>query len=367
MSRPRLIVVTSYAAALAVVAVLAVAVPVTLRGSVGHDSAPAATPAPGSTTAPPPRPEAEQVIAHGLMYSFAAGPDGEVATLWTSCVHGHLARGCRVAWQLRSGRRAWSGMAHDGDALSAGGAGFVVASFARDHGFVLQYDGTTTPLRRLASGGFDVGDVAVSHYSGARLVDPKLATWTHATDGPTDPSDTAIVAGETTWAEHANAESVELSWRGDNGPWSRHLLLGSGDVTTGPIAAGGGHVAAASATVAVDSDPLAGLSVSSNAGRTWTDLPASALPFGEVDHLVAAGDGSLYVQTVDGGLFRSTDPGWTTYTKVREPSGLADLQALPDGSLAGLVWHGRPVAAVRLRRQGPATLVVARTLATFGR
>jgi len=390
------------AAAAVAAVVAAIAIPVGVLHATGS------APEPIGPPSPHPSASLSTAVQHVLAaaktpYETAVATNGEVAALWLGCpVNDGVLDGteCRQAWTLQSGDRTWSGTIPSGDdeQLAATGDGFVVVSYSGAEpgtNFVLGHDGSTTPLRRDASLAEHSADpsidaVAIYHDYGVWVVSAKLDTWAQLLPGSKAAQvGPGLVHGEKTWVGRDVHGRPVLQWRADGGAWQSHALPiqspyispGFHDLYVGHVAAArGGMVAAASQLVADDHDPLVGLSVSHDGGRTWTDVPGTSLPF--LDDGVAAGlrppphttpdvdvfdmaatnDGTLFVDTWNGYLYRSTDATWTHFAPVKGITDAEYLQPLGDDSMVVTEPAKGSVTLARVRDDGSAS-----TITTFGK
>lgn len=307
--------------------------PVSPPGAIADQGAPTRTPT-----------RAERTIAHAGMAAFATDDEGDLLTVWSTCAGGGGKYHCDYAWRLDTGRRTYTGMLprDSGPQVTVGPGGFVVKGWDSP-GIVVAPDGSVAPLRPIAPHVLVPGDVLVPSRDGVMAAEPKTGTrW--PLSGSTDAGfATGTIAGETAWTQElysGEGAGATVAWSHDGRTWQRHRISGHGTVA-GTIAAVGDRVAASAGTVGDDVQPLAVWSVSTDAGRTWTDLPAADLPFFNVDEMAATPGGTLYVHSLQSGLFRSTDGTWTHFAKV----GTAPVSGLRQvaGGVGMLQWrHGRP-------------------------
>lgn len=328
-------------------AVAVVAVSVTLAGMTRHshrDDQPApshqtstSSPSPTST---PPASSAASVIAHGIPGPFVSRGQA-VALLWADCGAHH----CRAAWQVLEHGASYEGVLpypKENTTLTAGSEGFIVSDYTGG-GFVIADDGSTHPLHYTSSGPQKPAESLVPHSGGIRLVDTKLGTWSTLADDTGATFQTGDTASESAGAgERMASGTVELSWRSSaNQPWQHRTLLSDAkNMTPGSVLTDGTRIAAVSTKVADDFDAAVGLSISTDAGTHWHDIPASSLPFNDASQLAEASGGTLFVGGGQG-LFRSTDSTWTNFTKVAGDSVWA-LEPLDDGRMGVMFARLRP-------------------------
>ncbi|MGH3444178.1 MAG: hypothetical protein ACRDPB_02270 [Nocardioidaceae bacterium] len=200
----------------------------------------------------------------GQLLAVTADPaEAEALAVWQLCRRDH----CREVWRLN------------------------VETVARHRHANMD----TTTLRSVTGGSVLAGDVTVRTGKGWMVVDPSTATeWPVDTGRPGEHADFAAISGATLWVE------------------------GVRDV-------GGRHVAAIATPNGADATVPDHYTVSNDAGRTWTQVPAAALPFATIESWAATNGGTLYVADMDQRLWRSTDDSWTHFE--RAPGPVVDLQA----------------------------------------
>jgi hypothetical protein len=118
-------------------------------------------------------------------------------------------------------------------------------------------------------------------------------------------------------------------------------------MTPGAVFTDGTRIVAVSAKVVDDYDAAVDLSVSTDSGRTWSDIPGSSLPFLDASEVAETAGGTLFVGGGQG-LIRSTDASWTHFAKVSDQAAWA-LQPLDDGRmgvLAGYLKRNEHLVAV---------------------
>lgn len=296
----------------AAVAVVVICLPLALAGH-GPKTDPEPTrptPTPTSTASGAESPALARVFSQGEPFQAVAGPDGALVTIWSTCPSEDQ---CHEAWRLTTGDGSASGLLPDsaGDTLLPTKDGAILTSYDGTPGPLLRFDGAILPLRQVASTTWGSAALALQHRGGLAILDPTKGTWSvlHG-----DYRGAATDDG-TVWTE-TDAAHPRVIWSSDGRAWQQHTLPDGNALTTGPVAAQGGHVVAASAHIADDSNPLVDWSVTNDNGRTWSDVPASVLPFRDVDQMLVATSGTLFVNSPASGLFRSTDSSWTRFARV---------------------------------------------------
>lgn len=411
--RNRDIGVVAMGAAAAVVAVIAIPLGVLhATGSAPAPVGPVGPSAPPGSTTPNATQGATQdttqntaasriIAAARVPYATAVTSTGEVASLWVGC---QKTTSCGTAWMLTSGARTVTGIVptnrHDNaedEQLVDGGDGFLVVSddsTAPSSNFVLDYGGSTTPLRRDDTLTTDPADpmydgTAVYRDNGQSVwvASAKLDTWAPLVAGGSKGSSIGpgLIEGETAWVGQVVDGKPVLQWLPMDGSWHSHPLLstspyispGFHDLYVGQVAvARGGMVAATSVLAGDDRDLLVGLCVSHDGGATWTDIPGTSLPF--VDDGVAAGatppphagsavdvfdmaatmDGTLFVDAWNGRLYRSTDRTWTHFAPVAGMTDAEHLQSLGDDAVAVTEPAKGSVGIARVSSNGSARTIV---------
>jgi hypothetical protein len=293
------------------------------RGAAPSPVEPAPTTASTGPTPQPGQRDALAIVQGGYLVSVARSMSGGLLTVWQLCSDGGA---CRHAWQLRTAGGAHRGLV-SGSVPTATVAGdrFVVTSWD-EPGIVVDPSGGTTPLRQVAAGNVRPGDVLVSRGKGGlALVDPGSAEfWPLPTEPGTEGWGQGEVATDgTIWALPFLSGASRISWSRTGSAWQHHVMP-SGDgrpALPGYLAVSGDHVAAMTAYDGATVLPVADLAVTSDGGRTWTDLHQTDLPFRYVDSMAATSGGTLYLVTPGGEhLYRSTDATWTRYVEVPNPT-----------------------------------------------
>jgi hypothetical protein len=356
------------AATMAAVAVVAVTVVGGLAASgLRHQSI-----GPVSPTEPfPPTPslneDAAQIIAEGTLESFAATESGTVLTVWAaSTCEDWVVPDCGVAWRLGTGSQPQAtGMVGRGDAgvdANAFGDGFVLtpAGHRLDRGFRIDQDGiasrlplsrvcrdvtwsTSTELGRLVWG---PGMSFVDTVAGVICDTGRLGGRLLAGDG--------VFTGDgALWAlvDNETGPKTLTIGRYDGLRWRYRDLAAEGGSWTSELAAAGSNIVVlvANSERAPAPDRLLGLSVSTDAGATWSevvdpdaldrDLPFSRYVapnsedwFSGYTSMAFAGTSALYVADGNGDLWRSTD--FATFSRVSVPGGVEDLKSAGNAVIA---------------------------------
>jgi len=330
------------------------------RFGIGLGPTPAATIQ--QSPAPSPRSEAEQIIAEGSLESFAATESGAVLTVWGTC-HNFGDTDCGYAWRLGTGSHTQAtGMVGRGDArvdaFAASGGGFVLTGAGQsgpDRGFLIAEDGAASPIstechdaswptstepRRLVwAAGLNFVDTvtgAVCH--SGRLGGRPLARGAFTADGAL----WALVDNET-------APDTLTIGRYDGVGWRYRDLAAVGGAWTSVLAAAGSNVVVLQAAPEPTPQQLVGLSVTTDAGATWSEVVDpevldSALPFSGFrspdsqdwfsgyTSMAFAGSSVLYVADGRGDLWRSTD--FTTFSHVEVPGWVSELKPTGDAVIA---------------------------------
>jgi hypothetical protein len=300
--------------------------------SAGHrDGAPQpvhpspSTPSRSPSTAPTVRsPDAAAIVRTGGVTAYAAGPDGSLLTVWQHCETGEDGT-CRSAWQLQTAAGVHRGLAH-GEVTSAFAAGNSFVVNAWDKGaIVIGPTGAVRQVERVGSGTTSAGTVFVHSRKALLVVDPRSAkAWPlgSAPDGGSWTSATLSATG-TTWAMAMVGDQSRISWSPDGARWQHHTMPADepGGALPAYVAVTEDHVAAVSGYDGATVLPVADLAVTSDGGRSWTDLHQADLPFQYVDAIAATSGGTLYVTTAGGEkLYRSTDTAWTRFVEVPNPT-----------------------------------------------
>lgn len=344
--------------ATATAAILAVATTSAVLTTGGRSSGP--EPAKPSPTTSPSTSAADQIIARAGVSDFAMDAEGDVLTLWSTCLASSDGDHCDFAWRLATANGTSTGVLprNSGPRVIAGNGGFVVTSW-HGGGIVVDPGGSTQPLKRIGQRAVSPGNVVVDMRGGTGVADAKTATWFPLTDAEASRLTGGLVAGETVWTEEGvpgDQTGASVAWSRDGAPWQHHAISGAG-TTAGVVTAVGDHVAASTGRVADDYNPLAVWSTSSDAGKSWTELSASQLPFGDADEMAATPGGTLYVHSLLDGLFRSTDGSWTRFEKVPGRWLVSQLHQVQSG-VAMLQWqHHKPQQIVVFDDGGRSTPV----------
>jgi len=295
---------------------------------------------------------------------FALDDQGDLLTVWSTCLGGSNADQCDYAWKLVTRKSTWTGMLppNSGTRVTPANGAFILASW-QGSGIVVATDGSTAPLRRLDQGTPAPGSVAIAVHRGVGIAEAKTGTWFPLTGPGGRGIVNAVVHGETVWAQEllpGGAAGARLAWSTDGRTWQEHDISGTG-TTPGPIVVAGDRVATSSGSVADDNNPLAVWSTSTDSGATWTDVPAGQLPFRDADEMAATPDGTLYVHSLQDGLFRSTDGTWRHFEKVPGQWLVSSLHQVRAGVAMLQYRHRAPWRVVVLDDAGRPS-----TAATFG-
>ncbi len=348
--------------AVAIVTISAIGLTVLRPPAVGPATSPSPSPV---TPTPSPRLEAEQIIAEGRLESFAASESGTLLTLWGTC--DFLETDCGYAWRLGEGSQPRAT-----GVIDPGGAG-VTAPIASGDGFILTparggdlgiriaKDGTASPLSMACRGagwstptgpgrliwvaGLQFADtVAGTICPTSRLGGPSLAKGVFTPDGAL----WALVDNET------DPDALTIG-RYDGAQWRYHDLAPRGGSWTSVIAAAGSNVVVLQAAPEPSPQQLVGLSVTTDAGATWSEVvdrdvlerdlpffayrsPDSQAWFSGYTSMAFAGSAVLYVADLRGDLWRSTD--FTTFDQVSVPGGVRDLTSAGDAVIARIDNEG---------------------------
>jgi DNA-binding CsgD family transcriptional regulator len=309
--------------------------------------------------------EAEQIIAEGNLYSFAATESGTVLTVWGTCSFRET--DCGYAWRLGTGSRTQAtGMVGRGDvrvdasAASAAGGGFVLTGPGRpgpgpDPMTIIAEDGTASPIST------DCADASwpTRTEPGRRVWVSELSfldTVTGAVCHSGRPDGRPLLqetftANGALWALVDNeTDPVALTIaRYDGVQWHYRDLAAKGGSWTSLLAAAGSNVVVLQAGPEPSHQQLVGLSVTTDDGATWSevvdpdvlerDLPFAAYGSPESDawfsgytSMAFAGTSALYVADLRGVLWRSTD--FATFSRVSVPGGVSDLKSAGDAVIA---------------------------------
>ena len=192
-------------------------------------------------------------------------------------------------------------------------------------------DGVPRPAR--------AGDVVVSAENRLLLVDPRTGqSWPLPPAQGVDRWHQGLVSPDgTLWATALVGGQVWLAWSTDGASWQHHAMPGDrvGNDIPGYLAAGGDHVASVSGSDGATVLPVVDFAVTTDDGRTWTDLDRQDVPFDTVDAMAATSGGTLYVVTAGGEhLFRSTDDTWRHFTELPNPDHVDVLVPAGDRVLA---------------------------------
>ncbi|MCW2780006.1 MAG: Photosynthesis system assembly factor [Marmoricola sp.] len=310
---------------------------------------------------------AQQMVHQGQLFSFASLGDGTSLRTWQKCTRNLMV--CASAWQLvtAKGPSVEQLLSESLAYVYAAGDAYIVRS-PDEAGIVVHTDGSVTAIQPVAEARpIGAGDVLVIGKGLLRVVDPDAGvTWplalppavTDVADGQND--ETKIDADGRIWLSTFSSSTMPgLTWSVDGGTtWSRHEF-GRGR-HTGDLVASGQHVA-----TFTNSDGEGGLSfdqwdVSSDAGKSWTEVSPSAVPFAEIASMAATSGGTLYVANVAGKVWRSTDSSWTHFVKVVTDAPVSQLVPAGDHVLGAATDMRGPVLFVRLADDGRATYVDAR-------
>jgi hypothetical protein len=334
-------------AVIAVVAAAAVAV-AGCAGSAGERStaprAPGPSPSASASATAAGAPDAEartrRVVRHGRLVAYAVNDRGALLTVWQSCESWDDESTCRTAWQVqdRGGNRA--GLVHGRPAAAAAvGASFVLTSWNHG-GVVLSGSGRSRLLQEVAAGSVSAGDTLTRLGKDLVVVDPVAATYwpLPVVDGADGWVAGTLSADGTVWALpslRAPPAAVRISWLepGASPTWRHHTFSTSfaDGPAPGPFAVAGDHVVALSMHDGVDVATFGRFAVSTDRGRSWSDLRPSDLPFDNVDALAATSGGTLYVASMDDTgedrVLRSTDATWKHFAEVPDARGAYGLVA----------------------------------------
>lgn len=292
-----------------------------------------------SSTATPVEVDAARIILGGGLVSYAAGPDGSLLTVWRKCTDESDDASCHAAWQLHTAGDTFQGLVRGAvpRVYNAGDSYVVQSSTARTQGIVIDHVGQIRPLSTAEDGVVAAGDALVSTRSGLAVVDPSTAlVWPlPPIDGSERWANGMVSSSGVVWAmPDLGLNRVWVSWKTSTASaWQHHVVsqASADGSTTGDITVAGDHVAAFSSYDGVDVPSIGTLSVSADAGTTWTDLPRDELPFDSIDAMAATATGTLYVVMGGGGaLFRSVDASWTHFTRIPNPQHIDRLESAGD-------------------------------------
>jgi hypothetical protein len=160
--------------------------------------------------------------------------------------------------------------------------------------------------------------------------------------------------------------------RFDGDQWRDHRLSTNGGARTSLLAAAGPNVVVLQAPPEPLAQGVIGLSVSTDAGATWSeivdpdvlgrDVPFSGIRsqwadewFSSYTSMDFAGSSVLYVADGNGDLWRSTD--FTSFDPVEVPGRVSDLKPAGDAVIARLVGTED---LVRIAADGAVTTIVVR-------
>jgi hypothetical protein len=313
--------------------------------STGHENSapgPAQPSVSRGSTATPVAVDAARIVLTGGLLSYAAGPDGSLLTVWKACAADDETD-CDTAWQLQTRGDVYQGIAKgDTPSVYAGSGGFVLDSWNRRAVVIDAAQGQTRQVTPAASRTVGAGDVFIGEKGHLVVVDPRTATsWPLATAPDRDSwVQAAVGADGSIWAMTLRNNDVPTIWSlsaSAGSAWRQHVMASTDthDSVPGYFATSGDHIAALSGYDGATVLPVADLAVTTDGGRTWTDLHQSDLPFKYVDAMAATSGGTLYVVTPAGQhLYRSTDDTWTRFTEVPNPSHADSLVPAGDHVLA---------------------------------
>lgn len=340
--RRRRQVLTTATAVAAVVVVVATGAVLTVgdrsTAPAPMDPSPSPSGSAAPSPAPDPAPDVDTIVRDGTLYSVAAGEDDALLTVWQLCDDGEAAD-CVSAWQLESASGVRRGRAPgDGPVVHGGADGYVVKAWNRK-GIVVGADGSVRPVVDGDARPARAGDVVVSADNRLLLVEPRTGeSWPLPPAQGVDRWDQGVVGPDgTLWATALRGNEVWLAWSTDGASWQHHVMPGDrpGNDLPGYVAAAGEHVASVSGSDGATIFPVVDFAVTSDGGRTWTDLGRQDLPFGTVDAMAATSDGTLYVATAGGEqLFRSTDDTWRRFAEMPNPDRVDVLVPAGDHVLA---------------------------------
>jgi hypothetical protein len=300
-------------------------------------------PSPTATASPSPEPSgpsAVDIIRTGRLLSYAGGPGASLFTVWQACAASDETD-CDNAWQLQTSNGVHQGLVGgDSPSVQVADGAFLVSSWDR-RGVLVDDQGSTRTITKVASSTVSTGDVFIGGKS-LQVVDPGTGTFWPLGTAPDQGTWTqaAVAADGAMWAMSFRGNNLPIIWgRGGaaGSGWRQHVLASTDahDSLPGYLAVAGGHVAALSGYDGATVLPVADLAVTADGGRTWTDLHQSDLPFKYVDAMAATSGGTLYVVTPGGEhLYRSSDASWTRFTEVPNPTRADSLVAAGDHVLA---------------------------------
>jgi hypothetical protein len=274
------------------------------------------TSAPQPTDTASPETRAAQIVRAGKLVG-AAGHGQSLLTTWSVC-RDRDHQDCDFAWQLRTPTGVWNGRAYGSDPIpEVAGNDYVVSSW--DHlGFLVDTEGRTRPLERqrheaatvnaLIDGGAKV--LAVEARSATTGFLPAPTGHLRIALGTVTANGTTVASLETAGPTPAHVSVATL----DQSDWKK-TVLSEGNVTSA-LVSGGEHVAALASYDGIDSWAVGTLAVSPDSGRHWTQLHKADVPFDDLDALAATSTGVLFVSTVHGQVFRSTNDAWTSFVAM---------------------------------------------------
>lgn len=337
---------------------------------------PTASPTPGASLDP------EDIIAKGTLVDFAATGSGTVLTTWETC-QSQFDTDCGHAWHIGTGSSTQAtGLVGRGDVhveVSAVGDGFVLSpARGRERASYIAPDGTMTWLST------DCSDAALSSPTApgrpGRTAGPNfLVDTVAATICPTRDLGDRALAGVTVtdgllWALVDNTATRDplTIGRFDGDEWRDHQMSTNSGSWTSVLAASGPNVVVLQAPPEPLAQGLIGLSVSTDAGATWSeivdpdvlgrDVPFSGIRSQQADEWFSsytsmefAGSSVLYVADGNGDLWRSTD--FTSFDPIEVQGRVSDLKPAGDAVIARLVGTED---LVRIAADGAVTTIVVR-------
>lgn len=357
---PRASIAKLAAGAVAVVTIAAVGATVLRPPAIG----PAVSPSPTSSpSAVPLRQISEaQIIAEGTLASFAATASGTVLTIWDSCESQFQDTGCGHAWRLGTGPQPRAtGMVGIGDvhvdAFASSAGGFVLTSAGRrgpDLGFLIAEDGTASDISSDCPGAGWPSDTEPGRqvWAGFNVLDTVTGAVCQSEQlGGRPLSGGGFTADGALWGladNESDPDTLSIA-RYDGAEWRYRDLAAKGGSWTSLIAAAGSKVVVLQAAPEPSPQQLVGLSVTTDAGATWSevvdpdvlarDLPFSAYRspdsqdwFPAYSSMAFAGTDVLYLADGRGDLWRSTD--FTTFSRVEVAGWVRGLQPTGDAVIA---------------------------------
>jgi hypothetical protein len=345
---------------------------------------PSIAPIATSTASPTPGPSLDpaDIIAKGTLVDFAETVSGTVLTTWETCEN-QFDPDCGHAWRIGTGSspRA-TGLVGRGDVhveVSAVGDGFVLGpARGRERASYIAPDGTLTWLST------DCSDAALSSPTAPGrpgrtagpdfLVDTVAGTICPVGELGDRPLAMVTAADGLLWAlvDNDTAGGPLTVGRFDGDQWRDHQLPTNGGARTSLLAAAGPNVVVLQAPPEPVAQGLIGLSVSTDAGATWSDIvdqdvlsrdaPFSANRYHQADEwysshtsMAFAGSSVLYVADGNGDLWRSTD--FTSFDPVEVPGRVSDLKPAGDALIARLIGSDD---LVRIAADGAVTMIAVR-------